>query len=82
LSAATAWEKRIDELMRQQAHTLDASQHKAQFDEIQKLLAEQQPYLFQAARHLLVAAKTDVGNFKPALLPDFVLWNCEELYRN
>jgi peptide/nickel transport system substrate-binding protein len=78
---ATPWEKRIDELMRQQAHTLDAQQRKAQFDEVQKLLAEQQPYLFLAARHLLVAAKTDIGNFKPALLPDFVLWNCEELYR-
>jgi len=36
---------------------------------------------FRPSRHLLVAAKTDIGNFKPALLRDFVLWNCEELYR-
>ena len=79
--AATPWEKRIDELMQQQAHALDAKQRKAQFDEVQKILAEEQPYLFLATRHLIVAAKTDIGNFKPALLPDFVLWNCEELYR-
>lgn len=78
---ATPWEKRIDELMQQQAHTLDAKQRKAQFDEVQKILAEQQPYIFLAARHLIVAAKPDVGNLKPAILPDFVLWNCEELYR-
>ena len=79
---ATPWENRIDELMRQQAHTLNPQQRKAQFDEVQKIFAEQQPYIFLATRHLLVAAKPDVGNFKPAILPDFVLWNCEELYRN
>jgi peptide/nickel transport system substrate-binding protein len=77
----TPWEARLDELMKEQATTLDPTARKRLFDEAQLIMAEQQPFIFLAARHLLVAAKTDIGNFKPALLPDFVLWNCEELYR-
>jgi len=48
---------------------------------VQAIMADEQPFIFLASRHLIVAAKTDVGNLKPALLPDFVLWNCDELYR-
>ncbi|MGH9840293.1 MAG: ABC transporter substrate-binding protein [Blastocatellia bacterium] len=78
---ATAWEARLDDLVKRQRITLNPAARKKLFDEVQAIMAEQQPFLFLASRHLLVAAKTDIGNFKPALLPDFVLWNCEELYR-
>jgi ABC-type transport system substrate-binding protein len=78
---ATAWEARIDALTMRQMNTLNLSARKKLFDEVQMILAEQQPFIFLVSRHLIVAAKTDIGNFKPALLPDFVLWNCEELYR-
>ena len=78
---ATAWEARIDELMKRQMGALNPPARKKLFDEAQAILAEQQPFIFLASRHLIVAAKTDIGNLKPALLPDFVLWNCEELYR-
>ena len=39
-------------------------------------------FIFLVSRHLMVASKTNIGNLKPSLLPDFVLWNSEELYRN
>jgi peptide/nickel transport system substrate-binding protein len=78
---ATAWEARLDELMKAQAVTPEVAARKRLFDEAQQIMAEQQPFLFLVARHLIVAAKADVGNLKPALLPDFVLWNCEELKR-
>jgi peptide/nickel transport system substrate-binding protein len=77
----TAWEARIDELMKRQMGALKEPARKKLFDEAQAILAEQQPFIFLASRHLIVAAKTDIGNLKPALLSDFVLWNCEELYR-
>ncbi len=77
---ATAWEARIDELMTRQIGTLNLRARKKTFDEAQMILAEQQPFIFLASRHLIVAAKTEIGNLKPALLPDFVLWNSEELY--
>lgn len=79
---ATVWETRIDELMRQLVTTVSATQRKRQFDEVQKIMAEQQPLIFLVSRHLMVASKTNIGNLKPALLPDFVLWNSEELFRN
>jgi peptide/nickel transport system substrate-binding protein len=79
---ATAWEARIDELMRQLMTTVSATQRKRQFDEVQKIMAEQQAFIFLVSRHLMVASKTNIGNLKPALLPDFVLWNSEELFRN
>jgi len=78
---ATPWEARIDELMKLQASVRDQAARKRLFDEVQTIMAEQQPFLFLVTRHLVVAAKTDVRNLKPALLPDFVLWNCEELAR-
>lgn len=78
---ATEWEARIDELMKNQAGELNTAARKKLFDEVQVIIAEQQPFLFLASRHLIVAAKSDIGNLKPALLPDFVLWNCEELFR-
>jgi peptide/nickel transport system substrate-binding protein len=78
---ATDWEARIDDLMKRQVSTLDPAGRKRLFDEVQAIIAEQQPFIFLVSRHLIVANKTGIGNFKPALLPDFVLWNCEELYR-
>ena len=78
---ATDWEARIDDLMNRQMSTLNSDERKRLFDQVQAILAEQQPFIFLVSRHLIVASKTDIGNLKPALLPDFVLWNCEELYR-
>ncbi len=79
--AATAWEARIDQLMTQQMTTINQAARKKIIDEVQKILAEQQPFIFLVSRHLMVAAKRDIGNLRPSLLPDFVLWNVEELYR-
>ena len=78
---ATAWEARLDELMNRQLVTLSPPTRRKLFHEAQTILAEQQPFIFLASRHLIVAAKSNIGNLKPALLPDFVLWNAEELYR-
>jgi peptide/nickel transport system substrate-binding protein len=77
---ATDWEAKIDKLMTRQIGLLNLPARKKIFDEAQMILAEQQPFIFLASRHLIVAAKSDIGNLKPALLPDYVLWNSEELF--
>lgn len=79
---ATAWEARIDELMQQQKSALSQPERKKIFAEVQQIMAEEQPFIFLATRHLIVAARADIAGFKPALLPDFVLWNSEELARS
>jgi peptide/nickel transport system substrate-binding protein len=78
---ATPWEARIDQLMQRQMGTLNTAARKRLFNEVQSILGEQQPFIFLAARNLIVGATSDLGNLRPALLPDFLLWNCDEIYR-
>jgi len=77
---ATPWEAEIDQLMREQAKTLDPAARKRIFDRVQLILAEQVPTIPLVARNLLVAARGRVGNLKPGILSDYVLWNSDELF--
>ncbi len=77
---ATPWEAEIDRLMQQQLSTLDAGKRKAMYDRVQAIVAEQLPFIFLAAPHILVAARGDLANFQPAVLDHYTLWNAERLY--
>jgi ABC-type transport system substrate-binding protein len=55
-------------------------QRKKLYDRAQEILAENQPMIFLASPHILVAAKNSVGSFHPAVLEPYVLWNVEQLY--
>jgi peptide/nickel transport system substrate-binding protein len=77
---ATPWEAEIDRLMQQQLSTLDAGKRKALYDRVQTIVAEQQPFIFLAAPHILVAARGDLANFQPAVLDHYTLWNADQLY--
>jgi peptide/nickel transport system substrate-binding protein len=77
---ATPWEAEIDRLMRQQLSTLDAGRRKAMYDRVQAIVAEQLPFIFLAAPHILVAARGDLANFQPAVLDHYTLWNADRLY--
>jgi peptide/nickel transport system substrate-binding protein len=77
---ATAWEAEIDRLMDQQLAARSFDQRKEAFDRVQEILAEQQPMIFLASPDILVGAKNVVGNFHPAVLEPYVLWNVEQLY--
>ena len=77
---ATAWEAEIDRLMEQQMVTLGYDARKKLYDRVQELLAEYEPMIFLASPDILVGAKNSVGNFHPAVLEPYVLWNVEQLY--
>ena len=77
---ATAWEAEIDKLMEQQLAASKYDQRKKAFDRVQQILVENQPMIFLASPDILVGAKTSVGNFRPAALEPYVLWNVEQLY--
>lgn len=77
---ATDWERRLDELAAQQARETDRERRRAQFREIQLIMAEQLPLIPVASRHIPVAADKRVGNYRPSPLPPFSLWNAEELF--
>ena len=77
---ATPWEAEIDRLMRGQMSARAVGERKRMFDQVQALLAEHEPMIFLASPHILVAAKPTLGNFTPAILPHYALWNVDELY--
>jgi len=77
---ATAWEAEMDSLMREQLSTLDFSKRKRLYDRVQELVATSLPVICIASPNILVGAKTGLGNFRPAILDHYTLWNVEELY--
>lgn len=77
----TPWEARLDELMRRQMVTTDVSARFALFREVQHIVAEERPVISLVSPNVLVAARRAVGNFRPAILDSYALWNVEYLYR-
>ena len=77
-----AWEIRLDELLKAQAHERDTERRKALFRDVQIILAEQLPVIPIVARHIISAANTRVRNYRPSTLVPYSLWNAEELFVN
>jgi peptide/nickel transport system substrate-binding protein len=77
---ATEWEREIDELMQRQLTARDPKERKRCYDRVQQILAEQLPLIPLVSPHVLVGARTEVGNFRPAVMDHSTLWNVEELY--
>jgi peptide/nickel transport system substrate-binding protein len=77
---STSWEAEIDQLMEKQLSTLNPGDRKALYDRVQAILAEQVPIICLASPNILVGAKAEVGNFKPAVLDPHTLWNSPELF--
>ena len=76
----TAWEAEIDRLMRAQMVTTSYVERKKLFDRVQEIVAENQPLVALVSPNLLVGANKDLGNFRPALIEPYTLWNIEQLY--
>jgi peptide/nickel transport system substrate-binding protein len=80
LHPATPWEAEIDRLIDEQMYARTFEQRKKLYDRAQELLWEYQPMIFLASPDILTGAKKSVGNFRPAVLEPYVLWNVEQLY--
>ncbi len=77
---ATDWEARLDQLMQKQMVALKYKDRKHLYDQAQEIIAEQEPFVFLATPNILLGAKKNLANFKPAILEPTALWNVEELY--
>jgi peptide/nickel transport system substrate-binding protein len=76
---ATDWERRVDELMHEQAAVADLSKRKALFAQVQGIFAEQLPVIYFATPRLYIAMSSRVVNATPAPIPPQILWNPEIL---
>jgi peptide/nickel transport system substrate-binding protein len=79
-SPATPWEAEIDTLMRRQLVTREYVERKRMFDRVQEILVEKLPLIALVSPNLLVGARRNLGNFRPALLEPYTLWNIDQLY--
>jgi peptide/nickel transport system substrate-binding protein len=77
---ATAWESEMDGLMEKQLVTLDYPKRKQLYDRVQEIVAEELPVICLVSPNILVGAANRVGNFRPAILVPYALWNIDQLY--
>jgi peptide/nickel transport system substrate-binding protein len=77
---ATDWERELDQVMQQQMVTIDYAKRKQLYDRAQQLIAQNLPFIFLGTPNILAGANTRVGNFHPAVLDPYTLWNADQLY--
>lgn len=78
--AQAPWETEIDRLMGEQLTALDYKRRKRIYDRVQQLVADNLPLICLVSPNILVGAYNKVGNFQPAILESYTLWNADELY--
>ncbi|HJU42192.1 MAG TPA: ABC transporter substrate-binding protein [Vicinamibacterales bacterium] len=76
---ATAWEKEIDDLMRQVTAKTDPAERKRLFDQVQTIFADNLPVLYFVAPRLHMAVSSRIGNLEPAINRPQLLWNVEKI---
>ncbi len=75
-----AWQQKVDRLMEEQMTTLDRSRRKRIFDNVQELEWKHEPLIFLVSPDILAGASDRVGNFQPAVLSSYTLWNADQLF--
>ena len=76
---ATDWERRIDELMREQATAADLSGRRRAFAEIQRILGDELPSIYFVAPKVTLATSPRVANPTPAPQIPQLLWSVDTL---
>jgi peptide/nickel transport system substrate-binding protein len=74
------WEAEIDQLMKAQLAERDPARRRRLYDRVQEIVMEQRPLIALVTPNVLVGARGGLGNLRPAVLDDHLLWNVEELY--
>jgi peptide/nickel transport system substrate-binding protein len=77
--AATAWEKRLDEIYDQGAQELDDNKRKALYDEFQRIAADELPVIYTVLNTDMYAVRNKFGNLKPTVNGG-AFYNIEEIY--
>jgi len=71
---ATAWERRIDDLMARQIASTDEAERKTLYNEIQKVFSEHEPIVYFVAPRIYVAHSSRLTNLMPAEFRPQLLW--------
>jgi ABC-type transport system substrate-binding protein len=66
--------------MQKQLTARAPDERKRLFDQVQQIVARNKPAIFLTSPNVLVGAKNEIENFHPAKLPDYTLWNADQLF--
>lgn len=77
---ATQWEAETDQVLQKQVVTLNLQQRRKLYDRAQEIEAEELPLIYLVTPDVLVGAQENLGNFHPAVIEQYTLWNAEELF--
>ncbi len=73
------WEAEIDRLFREGAQEMDETKRKAIYADFQKIVGEQQPFIYTVVPDAISALRNKYGNVKPSATGG-VTWNVDEMY--
>jgi len=76
---ATPWEAEIDRLMQAQASATSDKKRKADWDRVQQIVAEQQPFIYLINRDAMSAISPAVIGSAPSVLDPHAFWNADVL---
>lgn len=76
---ATPWERRIDDLMRQQASSASLPDRQRIFSDVQRIFGEEVPALYFVVPNLTFAASARVQNLRPAPQAPHFLWSADTI---
>jgi peptide/nickel transport system substrate-binding protein len=76
---STPWEADIDKLMRAQASTLDPKKRKEDYDKVQEIAWQQEPFIYLVNKNALSAVSPALHNAHPVVLRPQVYWNIDQL---
>jgi peptide/nickel transport system substrate-binding protein len=78
---ATEWEAQIDKLMLLQATDPEQNARRAAINQVQQIVADQQPFIYLVYPNLLQAVSPQLRGVEPAILPPGLVWNIESIRR-
>jgi peptide/nickel transport system substrate-binding protein len=76
---ATPWEAELDRFMRAQASATSDKKRKSDFDKVQQIVADQQPFIYLVNKDAMSAVSSAVLGASPAVLDPHAYWNAESL---
>jgi peptide/nickel transport system substrate-binding protein len=78
-SPATPWEAAIDKLELAQASEPSRDKRKKEFDEVQRIVVQQEPIIYLVNPDYLAAIAPSLSGTRPVATPPQILWNIESL---
>jgi len=76
---ASSWEAELDRLMHAQASAVSDKRRKADWDRVQQIVSEQQPFIYLVNKDAMSAISPAVLGSSPSVLDPHAFWNAEIL---